>query len=259
MKIISNFHDYYDVCQKHGQDTRVVYIRHTPDSNVQKVSFKKKQYPFIWTMVEEFPCNNLYTEPSDKNDYTLDLKLRFLGFCGKWYPFFHLLIQSRSSINYRPDINIYCYSPSSFIEALEKYNFLKYKETLFTKKSKHIYSSQLKYRDIEVYFNKFSGIADKSNIFVTEKCPVILIEESSYRMTFASEAFTIVTNPNLSTIDFVKIVDPYTAFQELEMYISGVLGIGEPQIVTISDKDKIEKRGFNKWSFRKQSVPFKEK
>ena len=42
------------------------------------------------------------------------------------------------------------------------------------------------------------------------------------------------------------------AFQEIEMYISGVLGINNKPTVEISDKNKIVGRGFDlKYSFRK--------
>jgi hypothetical protein len=43
------------------------------------------------------------------------------------------------------------------------------------------------------------------------------------------------------------------AFQEIQMFISGVLGIDENPTVEVSDKDKIISRGFDyKWSFRKE-------
>lgn len=59
-------------------------------------------------------------------------------------------------------------------------------------------------------------------------------------------------NPTgLKQIGFAKALDPYTAFQELSMWIGGVLGGTSPEIVTITD-DKIlaENHGFDKHSFR---------
>lgn len=60
-------------------------------------------------------------------------------------------------------------------------------------------------------------------------------------------------NPyDLKKIGFAKALDPYTAFQELSMWIGGVLGGTSPEIVTIKDdRVLIENHGFdNVTSFR---------
>ena len=49
-----------------------------------------------------------------------------------------------------------------------------------------------------------------------------------------------------------RIKNSYSAFQDIYMYISGVLGNTEKNMVQISDKDMLYKRGFNKWSFKKE-------
>jgi hypothetical protein len=56
----------------------------------------------------------------------------------------------------------------------------------------------------------------------------------------------------LKRLGFAKALDPYTAFQELSMWIGGVLGGTSPEIVTIKDdKTLIEGHGFdNRFSFR---------
>ena len=38
------------------------------------------------------------------------------------------------------------------------------------------------------------------------------------------------------------------------MFLGGVLGIGEKEIIEVDDKYKIPQHGFDKWSFRKESV-----
>ena len=51
---------------------------------------------------------------------------------------------------------------------------------------------------------------------------------------------------------FVQIKDPPTAFQDIFMYIAGVIGITEPVTVKISDKELAKKKGHDgKYSFRK--------
>jgi hypothetical protein len=58
----------------------------------------------------------------------------------------------------------------------------------------------------------------------------------------------------LRPFEFQRIVDPYTAFQELSMYIGGILGNLNPKVPDVSNEDLIVAKGFDKWSFRKEST-----
>ena len=62
----------------------------------------------------------------------------------------------------------------------------------------------------------------------------------------------IANGTGLSAIGFQSALDPYTAFQELAMWVGGTLATNGPNTVTITDdKVKIAKHGFDKTSFRK--------
>lgn len=51
---------------------------------------------------------------------------------------------------------------------------------------------------------------------------------------------------DLSEIGFAKAVDPHTAFQEISMWLGGVLGAEKPNLVEITDdRIKVEKHGFH--------------
>ena len=86
---------------------------------------------------------------------------------------------------------------------------------------------------------------DPINLFRESKTPIFVYD--TYRR---DDAFII--NPILKDYEFYKVVDAFTAFTELQMFISGVLGVGEKEIVEIEDKYKIGQHGFDKWSFRKE-------
>lgn len=59
----------------------------------------------------------------------------------------------------------------------------------------------------------------------------------------------------LSNIGFQSALDPYSAFQELSMWVGGTLATNGPNTVTITDdKIKIAKHGFDKMSFRKSKA-----
>jgi len=56
----------------------------------------------------------------------------------------------------------------------------------------------------------------------------------------------------LKGIDFVRVIDTYAAFQELSMFVGGVMARpGNPMVEITDDKVKAAKHGFNDWSFRK--------
>ena len=56
----------------------------------------------------------------------------------------------------------------------------------------------------------------------------------------------------LAELGFQSALDPYTAFQELSMWVGGTLSANGPNTVTITDdKIKVAKHGFDKHSFRK--------
>lgn len=70
--------------------------------------------------------------------------------------------------------------------------------------------------------------------------------------TWRDEKTPLQVNPiGLKQIGFAKALDPYTAFQELSMWIGGILGGTSPEIVRITDdKVLIENHGYDKHSFR---------
>lgn len=57
---------------------------------------------------------------------------------------------------------------------------------------------------------------------------------------------------SLKDYDFPRAMDPYTLFQELSMFVGGVLPRNPNPMVEITDDNvKVSKHGFDKWSFRK--------
>ena len=63
----------------------------------------------------------------------------------------------------------------------------------------------------------------------------------------------VISDPVLKDIEFQKVLHPFTAYQELEQWIYGVLG-QNPQPLEVSDAVKIQQHGFDRWSFRKHKL-----
>lgn len=56
----------------------------------------------------------------------------------------------------------------------------------------------------------------------------------------------------LKEVDFIKVLDPVQAFQQLSMWVGGVLPQpGNPMVQITDDAVKLAKRGMDKWSFRR--------
>jgi hypothetical protein len=97
---------------------------------------------------------------------------------------------------------------------------------------------------------------DPINMFREINAPVFIYDNDAviklgdYGRKLNSGIF--IVNPILKDYEFYKVVDTFQAFQEISMFIGGVLGRGEKEIVVVEDKYKIAQHGFDKWSFRKE-------
>lgn len=82
---------------------------------------------------------------------------------------------------------------------------------------------------------------------------VSMDQQTSYRDSTGRyrRMVTVQTNPGLKLIGFQKVKDAFTAYQELDSYIFGVLGVDANPTVEVSDVHRLEGHGFDKrTSFR---------
>jgi hypothetical protein len=220
MLIVSKFHDYYDpVGKSKGIDKTIVYNRET--RSIDKA-------PGI-------PMMHYSERYSRKDNRVLDFYTFIIGFCGKLYPI-------------------------GFLDQDGQKKFLHTHEQIV---EKYLELNQGK-RKIKSYFNYWvnKGLNELSSaltnsellgLFQKYKVPIFVYTDIANHQINPLMTKSLDLNPRLTTFQFVKVMDPYQAFQELEMYISGVLGVGEHPTVKVSDKSKIIEHGFDyKWSFRKE-------
>lgn len=238
MRIISKFNDYYDSAMGYGIDKTVIYNRFStefPDDSAELIKIKRHLDPFRSGVFTGLLTLNSWLNSVDN----LEVRNRFiLFFCGKPHVGIHL----SSNYDRHGQWNIkekHCYSlehAEMFIDEHKERIRLKEKEI------------KVLLGKIDKFFRKY-GNQKKSNfndLHFELDCPVVCVNSN---MRHAS----IVTNPSLKDMEFYRVTDPFTAFQELSMYISGVMGGRSPRMVEISNDDRIAKHGFDKWSFRKES------
>lgn len=101
---------------------------------------------------------------------------------------------------------------------------------------------------LEEYFKPFSASDALRDYMIRNKVSIMVETMDRYHRDdprFEVNPFT------LKQIGFAKAIDPYTAFQELSMWIGGVLGGTSPEICKITDDQVlIANHGYDKHSFR---------
>lgn len=254
MKIVSKFTDYYDGCRAYGIDPNLVYIRHTEEKTYKERLFsymKENQKPLYSPGEPEVPLElrkagrimfasygSRYSSPSPYIVLVL--------FCGKSY--FGMVTFKAKDRQY-PDVFYRDKVLWNLNDMQEHSDSLKRKNL----KSYHDESTN----NIVKRFSPFQGKEISNDILHELKAPVVSIPYKTHRYHGAKSTWEI--NPCLKDLDFAKAVDPFTAFQELSMYIGGVLGVNKDGADITDDKMLRDKRGFNKHSFRMDSPGKKRK
>jgi hypothetical protein len=83
------------------------------------------------------------------------------------------------------------------------------------------------------------------DIFIELKAPVFLIKQY-----YVEGEITLYVNPNMSEYGLQRVFDPWTAYQEIEMYLSNTLAVGVEVMPTFTDELKRDAHGFDNWSFK---------
>lgn len=242
MRILSKFKDYYDSCQGMGVDETLVYLRNpkgislTKDdadliSNIRPPSFSQ-HYSFDYSKL------GLKTEAS------------IIGFCGKIFPVVKFIIQT----GYFENKYEYAYSYNDIIAITKRHKFKDIVKEMEQNKDNMWYSCSG--GRIEEFFNISNEINKYEKFFTENKAPIFCVELNHEKLNDDGHYIhptvrQVIQDIKLSDFGFVKIVDPFTAYQELSMYIGGVLGVNAPEMIEISDKMMRDKKGFNNISFKK--------
>lgn len=232
MRIISNFHDYYDIGMKYGQDSSLIYFRNQSRKEVESnIGFNS------------ILLGRRYRRPREV-DPNIRIYPMLICFCGDIFPSVRL-----SNKWGHPESDIFAYS----IEEVDDFITSHYKEKdikgYFSKTSiKDVSWSYTFNRDAFIKF--FSFVEDKKQkisefMASIDQCPIIVIPDLEEHQKW-------VFNSKLKDYNFEKIVDPYTAFQKISMFLGNQATPIKP-IPVISNNDMIESKGFHlKESFRKQ-------
>ena len=155
----------------------------------------------------------------------------YIGLCGKFYPMMLVRVDK-----YPQDIHGICYNVDELdILVEEHYN---QKDTYFH--STKVWDDFTRPKMAELF-----KVKTDNDFLLERRAPVIILTEVKKKKN-------CVVNGCLNDYEFYRMMDPFTVYQEIYMYISGVLGQQGKSIPEIDDKTLSEAKGFDKWSFRKE-------
>lgn len=158
-------------------------------------------------------------------NFTLQQYKFLVIFCGKIYPAIELT--KTPNDKHLSPIKTILYTESAFLDYLTE-NKLKLK----TSKDYNYLSN----------FYSVSGKEIETEFLITNKITNIILDD-----------YNLFINPKLSTYEFFKVLDVYTCYQELEMWMSGVLAYPQNIMIEVEDEIKVTKHGFDlKYGFRKR-------
>ena len=223
MRIKSDFHDYYDSVQKLGQDKDLVWVRKR----------RREELAFTWKL------------PWYQQQWSRNEVWAIIGFCGKIYGVIRIVKTIR---NYPEEEVFYCHGIDAVDITLkrilteEDYTAYccdrpdnRHKRLTWARQRRNVVNF---FTECEQGRNAFEGQ------FITAQSPVFIKEVCGKKQT-------LTWNASLKEWEFFRVMEPYTAFQELQMYWAG-LAKPEKPIPIVSDKDMALAKGFDHWSFRKE-------
>jgi len=262
MKIISDFPDFYDITLGYGSESDIRYIR------------KREEVK----LAEKYPRLERISIGFDK----FVIRQYIVGFCGKTYPVLFLSQLDEKRKDYyckdttldkiaecrRTQLKSKLPIRGEFIHSLTELdtwvdaNFKKdqIKDYYHRAKARRWWYNPKSGREqFEEYFEAISNW--KTQIWETHSVPVWLIDEANIivhhdpRPAYAHriveyEFKPLILNPCLKNCEFQRVIEPYTAFQEITMRVTNTAR-PEPHVPVPSDKDMVEIKGFDKYSFRK--------
>ena len=228
MLIQSNFRDYYDSAAGLGVDKSIVY-RRIP--GIYNLSVEERSD--LNLVIKEFVDNMDKTTRSWihqdwQRSYgirhgSLSAKFGILGFCGKLYPYF--------------------YSNNLYTTNIPNIKHV-YKTRLYQP-----YNFERSWADLEFDLYQYS-----KEVFIGPDLTRWFYKLSSPIFTYMSGDDVIRYNIELRPIHFFTSVNTSTAFQELSMYVGGVLPQQGNKTVEITDDLMLlKKHGMGNRSFRQGS------
>jgi len=258
MRIISKNNDYYDSVQAYGQDQTLVYKRVKEDLTFDTITkacglgaIQNDQYgasiaaPFMRYLGHDIP------DPFSRGSSwrfglwhqrgLVHVKKLMVGFCGQWFPC--LKVAERGGAESMRDTPPHFKTQFYYASNINSLNEI----------SPWLHKERVDYHLKWMKDFLSLSLLDKTEPFHALQTPIIVVDVDDWgRRRFRSDEVVAKKDAVLADIQFYRHVDAFSAFQTVEQFLSGVLGVGQPETVEISDRDRRDGKGFDDWSFKRR-------
>jgi hypothetical protein len=243
MRIISKFSDYYDSAMGMGVDMSRVFVRNKSYLYEERLFRGKDNKDSEWRRFA--PKINNYnprvkTRSGLENVYISPFSVVF---CGKAYAG---LLLEYSRDGYR-DVSECMYDIDSVRKVYKKHGI-----KLLAKPKRSYFDWNKKPNNEKDLIDYFSIDESHQDFLISKKISIGVYTTNGNGGEF-------VENPRLKDFGFQKVFDPYQAFQELDMFVSGVLPDIDNAMANISDCDMAKAKGFDCYSFKNRPTKHKRK
>lgn len=239
MRIISKFQDYYDGGQVYGTEPGLVYVR------------TDEQVPLVQPFLSE--VENIGKQLPRQRDYRLNCMPTLIGFCGKIYLAYRLDADIFQPNRPTWHLTTHLYGPEDFSRYFSSKPIKRLAPNFFEKgKAASWRSPRLRWSAIGKAYEWFHGSRRLEELFHSLNSPIFVVEfeRTSSLLNKLYGQPEVRINCPLKGYEFYRQLDIYTAYQELSMYVGGVLRRAEPICVEVSDLTMRDKKGFDEWSFK---------
>ncbi|AVH85031.1 hypothetical protein RsoM2USA_102 [Ralstonia phage RsoM2USA] len=228
MRIISKFQDYYDSGMAFGQDRSVVFYREEQDI-IPVVQGYVKTYPAYMHIDSGDHYQTFNFGPYYDPDTVLIHKVTVV-FCGRVW---NALAVGHYKFQIFYDFDSFKEHLTKLGKSFENDSIVRWRAPQHEMHYKNWFADQ--------------GTTKHRDQLINDR----IIIATNYRIDCYGDNQKVTTNGSLKEVQFYKVMDSYTAFQEIDMWIGGVLPKDGPPMIEVTDKDKVAKHGFDKHSFRK--------
>lgn len=252
MRIIGG-RDYYDSARAYGQDDDVVFVRadhrkatsigltNGLHSSLQRAMHSSLgQYPNPWW---KYGCESIYSKWWDGKQYRSYEEGDLINTMpvNVWFAGKHYGLLKTVHVEKNREKTDFLWNFDQYMKLVQKEKFKLNPELL---------------DDTRKFFEPRNANRKELDILIENKISVAIEDSNTFDKSSANryKYLWFINTDGLKDIGFQKIVDPYQAFQELSMFVGGVLPRSPHPMIDLSKNEKVmvAKHGMDKWSFRKQ-------
>lgn len=223
MRILSKFRDYYDIGLANGYDASIVYSRSTEMINAK--DHEARHAALVQRLRNAVP--------TQRRDYarnqTFEFFLVLLG--GRSYPGVQVLSYPKGVF-----VSEHWYGRDKILDALTDARPSRLRDLFSRERTASIES-----------FLDLDGGEQFMDELIAARLPLVHADHREGAPYFTKD-------PSLKHIQFGKRLDAWSVFQELSMFLGGILAPENRATIAISDQDRLVQHGFNDISFRKRKA-----